>query len=276
MIDGGPLDRWPTERPLILSHRGNAEGARENTLEGARRALDVGADGIEIDVRTTADEVPVLHHDRRLDGTDIASTRFEELEQIAARRGYELARLRDILETVDDDTLVNVEVKAPDAAEPILETVQAWAQGPVLVTGFDPSVVRAVPDGDPELASGTILGPRRAHRLLFSRRRSRRLDRWLDGTDPEILVVHRTFLRWGLASVVFGQGRPVLTWTVNRRRALTSTISHPLLGGVITDRPSLARRLRSLAHGIAASIAPGDSPTSRRIDQKSIGSQQPG
>ena len=51
------------DRPLVLAHRGARRRAPENTLEAYAVARDLGADGVELDVRRTRDGALVLHHD---------------------------------------------------------------------------------------------------------------------------------------------------------------------------------------------------------------------
>ena len=48
---------------MIVAHRGFADNCRENTLESYRRAIEVGADAIELDVRKTKDDISILFHD---------------------------------------------------------------------------------------------------------------------------------------------------------------------------------------------------------------------
>jgi glycerophosphoryl diester phosphodiesterase len=55
--------------PWVVAHRGGAAEAPENTLAAVRRALAVGVDAVEVDVRLTADGVPVCLHDATLDRT---------------------------------------------------------------------------------------------------------------------------------------------------------------------------------------------------------------
>lgn len=52
----------------VLAHRGASRAERENTVKAFRRAAAMGADGVELDVRRTADDVLVVHHDARLPG----------------------------------------------------------------------------------------------------------------------------------------------------------------------------------------------------------------
>src|SRR5215208_5368632 len=62
----------PHRRPIV-GHRGNAAHAPENTMESFRQALAAGAECIELDVRQSADGVPVLIHDPTLDRTTDAT-----------------------------------------------------------------------------------------------------------------------------------------------------------------------------------------------------------
>lgn len=56
-------------RPLVVAHRGASSDAPEHTLGAYVRAIEVGADGLEADVRLTADGHLVCVHDRKVDRT---------------------------------------------------------------------------------------------------------------------------------------------------------------------------------------------------------------
>src|SRR5262245_30297425 len=67
---------------VIIGHRGASAVERENTIPAFTRAARMGADGIELDVRRTADDRLVVHHDPRLaDGRVIRETAAAELPE---------------------------------------------------------------------------------------------------------------------------------------------------------------------------------------------------
>ena len=74
-------------RPLNIAHRGGAGLRPENTLAAFSRALDDGADGIELDVRLARDGVPVVIHDGTLQRTGLTP------DQVARMTSDELARI---------------------------------------------------------------------------------------------------------------------------------------------------------------------------------------
>jgi len=64
----------------VLAHRGASQAERENTVEAFRLARVLGADGVELDVRRSADDTLVVHHDARLgDGGVIRETAAGDL-----------------------------------------------------------------------------------------------------------------------------------------------------------------------------------------------------
>jgi len=69
-----------TRTPLIIAHRGSSEDRAEHTLKAYLRAIDEGADGLECDVRLTADHHLVCVHDRTVDRTSNGSGAISALE----------------------------------------------------------------------------------------------------------------------------------------------------------------------------------------------------
>lgn len=67
--DAGAHGEHVAGPPWILGHRGTPKEAPENTLAGLRRAVDIGLDGFEYDLRACATGEAVLIHDERLDRT---------------------------------------------------------------------------------------------------------------------------------------------------------------------------------------------------------------
>jgi len=74
------VSTWDRRAVQVLAHRGASAVERENTVAAFRRAVAVGADGVELDVRRSADGRLVVHHDAALpDGRMVHETRAAEL-----------------------------------------------------------------------------------------------------------------------------------------------------------------------------------------------------
>lgn len=80
-----PSDGAPRHTPLVIAHRGSSSAEPEHTLKAYLRAIEEGADGLECDVRLTADSHLVCVHDRRVNRTSngrglVSTLELAELE----------------------------------------------------------------------------------------------------------------------------------------------------------------------------------------------------
>src|SRR3954468_11710150 len=77
---------FAASRPLVFAHRGGSGLAPENTIAAFETAMDLGADGLELDVRLSRDGVVVVHHDASLDRTTNARGRVDAFESAELAR----------------------------------------------------------------------------------------------------------------------------------------------------------------------------------------------
>jgi glycerophosphoryl diester phosphodiesterase len=232
----------------ILAHRGSPTPSTvENTVPAIAEALAAGADGVEVDLRLSADGVLVVCHDpdvRRVTGRDldVAGSSWEAL-----RAGTALARVEWVLAAAAGRPVV-LELKAPPPAPRArARTVEALAERlaalhdmglpmEVTVSSFDASLAR--------LARAKLSG--RTRTALLGRpgvRVSSLLRQALaaghDEVHPHVLD---TLAVPKAVAAAHALGLAVVPWTVNGRGALRRCVD---LGvdAVITDVPVTARQL---------------------------------
>lgn len=109
---------------LVLSHRGYHEQAAENTLEAFAQAVDLGVDGIETDLRVSADGQIVLFHDRH--ARDGRAVRELTRAELSAAMGFDVPTLDDALDGLPG-ILWNLEIKVPEALDAALAAVRQRA-----------------------------------------------------------------------------------------------------------------------------------------------------
>jgi len=103
--------------PLITAHSG-AEGTPPNSLGFVRKAAAAGADYMELDLRITADGVPVFHHDPVIRGSDgtVLKVAFCDYRSLREASSGRLAKGSDILAAVrESGTAVHLDMKDPAA-----------------------------------------------------------------------------------------------------------------------------------------------------------------
>jgi glycerophosphoryl diester phosphodiesterase len=157
--------------PITFAHRGGRADAPENSLDAFRRALEVGATGLESDARLAADGQVVLVHGpmirtglRRAKVRDLPVPRLAELG---------IPRLADLYAEVGTDFELSLDLKEPGVAEPVLAVARAaGAVGRLWLCAREVSDLEAVRRLDADVSLVHSLG-RRAYGDALERHASR-------------------------------------------------------------------------------------------------------
>lgn len=141
---------------LIYGHRGASARLPENTLASLYGAIEDGADGIEFDVRATADGVPVLLHDRDLGRTTDAAGPIDgriaaDLIGVDAGDGKTVPTLNEALAAVGGCLFLDIEVKQAGIEEQILAVLDSHLLKGYVLSSFDWDILRAFHRLDPEV-----------------------------------------------------------------------------------------------------------------------------
>src|SRR5271154_4385560 len=118
---------------LCIGHRGAKGLEPENTLRSIRKALDLGVDGVEVDVYLAGGQLVVIHDDtleRTTNGRGrVEAQSFDYLRSLDAGMGEKIPTLREVFDTVNRRAFINVELKGGNTAEPVFELIEEYAGG---------------------------------------------------------------------------------------------------------------------------------------------------
>ncbi len=150
------------KRPLSIAHRGASGHEPENTMAAFEKALAMGCSGIELDVKLSADGVPVVLHDESLARltslqANVADLKISELRSLKVAGKHRIPLLEEVLEIVSGRCLLNVEIKAA-AASPIVGKMIAkqLKVDQVIVSSFDWNVLKAISEEYPTIPVGVL------------------------------------------------------------------------------------------------------------------------
>ena len=226
----------------VIGHRGAAAFAPENTLESIRAALDAGADGVEVDVRMSADGSLVLMHDPDVSRTTNGQGRVTELSVSALGALVPpVPSLDDVFATVPRDALLVLELKGHpweagyDPSEPVAHALAAAlvADGErrVVVSSFNPLGLGVIRQGAPGVHTAVLTSE--AFDLGSN------LAAAVDGGHDECHVPG-TLADAAFATRAHDAAKRVVAWTVNDPERLRA-LADAGVDGVITDDPRAAR-----------------------------------
>lgn len=125
----------------IIAHRGywRAYGSYENTVTAVKMAAEIGADGIEFDLRRTLDDSVVVNHDAIYAGLKIASTPYLKLSEFKLPNGEVIPTFRDYLHEIrkHPGLILFIELKTADVADPMYEILRKeHVDNPVFFISF--------------------------------------------------------------------------------------------------------------------------------------------
>ncbi len=134
---------------IILGHRGFSKKYPENTILSFSKAIEAGADGIELDVRLTKDNVPVVFHDEdlsRLFGIKkkIRDMNLRDLKKLRFPMNQEIPTFKEVLERIPRDIFINVEIKDVEATEKIIELLSNRKKSNTLISSFHLEALKIV------------------------------------------------------------------------------------------------------------------------------------
>lgn len=124
----------------IIGHRGAAGLVDENTIESIARAVELGVDAVEIDVRATKDGELVLLHDSnfvRTTGIDleVAEVNYKDVTKLRTHGGYKIPTLEQTLETFQDMPMF-IEPKGSLPLKKFIEAIEKAGLADFQITTF--------------------------------------------------------------------------------------------------------------------------------------------
>ena len=230
-------------RPLFIAHRGASAEAPENTLAAFRRALALGADGIELDVQVTRDGVPMVFHDTtlaRLTGRPgrIAQFTRRELREFQVR-GEAIPALTEVLALTRDRCVVEVELKPGTPVAPVVAAIRrARAGDAVVLASFEPELVAEACLWAPHLPRMLIhQGGGRGPALV----RARRLASVLATLGAAgVSLNHQAIPSAKFIAALKRRGFCVWCWTVNQPRVMLR-LARWGADAILSDDPALLK-----------------------------------
>ncbi|WP_298237769.1 glycerophosphodiester phosphodiesterase family protein [uncultured Algibacter sp.] len=220
---------------LKIGHRGVKGHVAENTLASIKKALQLGVDGIEIDVhRCASGELVVFHDftlDRMTDGTgEISKFTYRELKKLKTKGNYEIPTLAQVLTLVENKCLLNVELKghgtAKEAARILTFYVEkkGWDYSNLLVSSFEKDLLEAVFSINKNIPLGVLTDSSIERAVTFAKK-------------VNAVAIHPDYTML-TAEIVeeLKQNYKVFAFTVNNLKPLARIKSYGV-DGIISDYP---------------------------------------
>jgi len=253
------------DRPLNFAHRGASHEAPANTLAAFLLAVDLGAEGIELDVHLSKDGELVVIHDFDVSATTdgqglVRAKTLAELKELDAGgrfdpvfAGQRIPTLQEVIDAVGRRLLLNIELKVKSwgdgclAAKVVRLVEQNGLVDRVVLSSFNPLAVWRVKQRNPQIATGLLYAQ---DMPLFLRKAWLRKLVRPTALHPHYTMVDAHYVWWANR-----QGYRVNVWTADDPADMGRLMRHGV-DIIITNRPDLLREVLQACRPAAGTAEP--------------------
>jgi glycerophosphoryl diester phosphodiesterase len=241
----------------IVAHRGIPMEAPENTIASFQRAVELGADAIELDVRLTSDKIPVVYHyfylqENTSDSGAIFDFTLEQLRNVkvlckkhpAAEEGR-ISTLYEILEIFGGKIGLEIEIKGPEPEAPeiigdmLFKYKNLW--NIIEVTSYEPALLLSIEKRCPGL-SVDLLIPRSESWMKLDVVQYNAIH-YARLAHARAVHLHPTQLSESIVGALHQHGIEIHAWDVNDEQSLMSVKKYGITR-LCTDNFKLALAFR--------------------------------
>lgn len=221
---------------LRIGHRGAKAYEPENTLRSFRRALDLGVNAVELDVRKTRDGNLVVIHDDRVDRTTngkglVNELTLEEIKELDAGKGEKIPTLEEALEFLDKKVKILIELKEIGLEDKVLEIVKNKnLEDNVIIISFHEEALKRTRELNERVETG----------LIYVRHRNP-IKAALSLKAQYLLPLYR-FTHSTLIKKAHENGLKVIVWTINTLEEARK-YAEKGVDGIASDRPDILKMI---------------------------------
>jgi len=223
---------------LRIGHRGARAYAPENTIASFRKALEIGVDAVELDVRKTKDDQLVVIHDadakRTTDGAGlVGDLTLKEIKGFSAEGGEKIPTLGEALDFLDKKVKVFIELKEVGVEGQVLSMVHGkGVEKNVVIVSFLEDALRKVRELDEDVETG----------LIYAKHKNP-LKAALE-LKANYLVAFYRFVHTANVEKAHENGLKVVVWTINTP-AEAEQYAMKGVDGITSDKPDILTQAKS-------------------------------
>jgi glycerophosphoryl diester phosphodiesterase len=194
---------------MIMGHRGAAALEPENTLLSIERAMEIGVDAVEIDVRLSKDKEIVVIHDSTVDRTTngkgpVSSYALKEMKKLDAGKGERIPTLDEVIDLIGNKVRLVIELKEEGTERRVVELIKRNnLDDKVYVISFWHSLVKTVKKMDSRIKTGVLLEGCPVDACIATQ------------ASANALVMKYTFVNRKFVEIAHKEGLEVFIWNID-------------------------------------------------------------
>jgi glycerophosphoryl diester phosphodiesterase len=217
---------------LRIGHRGARAYEPENTIRSFKKALEIGVDAVELDVRRTKDNQLVVIHDadvkRTTDGKGLVNElTLKEIKALSTENDEKIPTLEEVLDFLDKKVKILIELKEAGVEKQVLTAAnERGLQKNVIIVSFIEEALQKVRELNREVETG----------LIYARHKNP-LRTALELKANYLLPLYR-FTHTDNVQKAHENGLKVIVWTINKPEEVAEYAKKGV-DGITSDKPDI-------------------------------------
>ena len=217
---------------LKIGHRGAKAYEPENTLRSFKKALRLGVNAVELDVRRTKDNVLMVIHDEEVDKiTDgsglVKELTLEEIKELSTEKGEKIPTLEEALDFLDRKVKILVELKEMGLEERVLDMIlDRGLEEDVIIVSFHEEALMKVRELNEKVETG----------LIYVRHKNP-IEKAKELGAKYLLPLYH-FTHTSDVEKAHGEGLKVIVWTINKQEEIPEYVEKGV-DGIASDKPEI-------------------------------------
>ena len=217
---------------LKIGHRGARAYEPENTVRSFQRAIELGANAIELDVRKTKDNKLVVMHNADVNKTTngngaVSELTLDEIKKLVTEKNEKVPTLEEVLTLVGKQVKILIELKETGYEQNVLDLIHKKGLiDNVIIISFNENALRKIKELDPKVATG----------LIYVRHKNP-IQSALDLGAAYLLPLYH-FTHSVDVKKAHDKGLKIIVWTINNAEEVAE-FKNKGVDGIASDRPDI-------------------------------------
>jgi glycerophosphoryl diester phosphodiesterase len=215
---------------IIMGHRGAAALEPENTLLSIGRAIEIGVDAVEIDVRLSKDKEIVVIHDATVDRTTdntgpVSSFSVDELKKLDAGKSQRIPTLQEVIDFIGKKINLVIELKEEGTVESVYKLIKKNnIEDNVYVISFWHRLVKTIKEMDSHIKTGVLLAGCPVNTCIATQ------------ASADALVMNYSFIDATFVQIAHRENCKVFIWNIDKKNLLKPYVDMEV-DGIGTNDP---------------------------------------
>lgn len=220
---------------IIIAHRGASAYEPENTLKAIRRALELHANMIEVDVRLSKDGYIIVIHDESVDRTTngkgyVKDLMLEELKKLDAGKGERIPTLQEVINVVRKRAPLIIEIKVLNIEDSVVRMIEKEGiENEVIITSFNHPILRRIKELNQIIKTGVIF---KCHPV-------RSADLALNAHADSLFPEHK-YISKEMVKEAHKYDLEIYPWTIDDLDRVNQLIEIDV-DGIVTNKPDILK-----------------------------------